>query len=34
MGLERLRLCDDVYPAQRIVDCINPFAKDVGSIVP
>jgi hypothetical protein len=34
MGLERLRLCDDVSPAQWIVDCIHPFAQDVGSIVP
>lgn len=34
MGLERLRLCDDVSPAQWIADCIHPFAQDVGSIVP
>lgn len=34
MGLERLRLCDDVSPAQWIVDRIHPFAQDVGSIVP
>lgn len=34
MGLERLRLCDDVSPARWIVDSIHPFAQDVGSIVP
>jgi hypothetical protein len=34
MGLERLRLCDDVSPAQWLVDRLHAFAVDVGSIIP